>query len=166
MWEKIVSIVLKIWFAITPQDKSEYTNFQILSKDEFYEKQDEFILREVIYEDKIESFKKTMRGAPVTSQHVVRTPLFVCQKRESHYIRELKTKAYIGVKNYPVFEKLQSDYDNLVNDFNSSKNQIVLQNKELQDKIKRLKFIERELGSNVFKNYINKYEQLSEKTRQ
>ncbi len=160
MWEKFKKLVTWIYFTITPKDKSEYINYHVLTKDEFYEKQDEFIYLETIYEDFVDNITMNIRGTPSDKQFIIRKPLFICAKRESHYIRELKTLAYVGSDNYPEYKKIKENYDEALNKIESMKNDLTLQSRELKLKIEMLNFLKRELNTNVYETYERKFNEL------
>jgi hypothetical protein len=156
----IKSIYYRIVLFFIPQDKTEYINYHILNQDEFYAKQDDFILKEVIYKDELKISDKNVRGIPTPDKHVLRIPYFVCAKREKAYIRELRKKAYVGVQNYPEYDRVKKENDELINQLNSIRNEIDLQSKELRVKIKFISYLKQELGVNAYESYERKFEQM------
>ena len=163
---KLIGFFLKIWYFLTPKDKSEYVNYHILSKDEFYAKQDELILDQVIYEDEIKTVRTNKRGSPIDADFVLKKPLFVCKKRENDYIRELRKKAYIGINNFPEFEKFKTEHDKILLEREGLMRDFDLQRRELTAKIKLLDFLKRELSVNTYEQYENKFNQIQGSVRQ
>lgn len=160
MWDKIVTIFLKIYFFLTPKDKSEYINYHILSQDEFNQKGDQFELREIIYSEHIETIQGLSNRIPTTNYKILRKPYFVCAQRKNQYIRDLKTKAYIGKKNFPLFEKIKQENDELQNQILAYKQELNLQKKDLTAKIKLLSFIKKELNEATYNKLVFKHEQM------
>lgn len=160
MWDKFVAIYLKIYFFLTPKDKSCYINYQILSQDEFNEKGDQFELKEIIYSEHIETIKGLSNRIPTTNYKILRKPFFVCAQRKNHYIRDLKNKAYVGKKNFPIFEQIKQDNDELKNRIIAYTQELNVQNKELGAKIKLLSFFKKELNEATFNKLVFKHEQM------
>jgi hypothetical protein len=160
MLDKIYVFLLKIYFAITPKDKSAYMNYHILSQDEFNVKGDQFELKEIIYSEHIETIQGLSNRIPTTNYKILRKPYFVCAQRKNDYIRDLKLKAYIGRKNFPLFDKIKQENDELNNQIIAYKHESGLQKKELQAKIKLLTFMKTELSEATYNKLVFKHEQL------
>lgn len=160
MWTKIITFILKIYFFLTPKDKSEFINYHVLSQDEFNKVGDNFILKEVIYSEHVETISGLNNRIPTTNHQILRKPYFLCATRKSHYIRDLKKKAYIGTKNFPLFDEIKLENDELSNQIIAYRQELKLKEKNLSAKLSLLDFIKNELNENTYSKLVFKYEQM------